>query len=93
MTETFYHLTAQFFFSEQKLQLETDCEKEIEAAVARIHRKYESKIQEIGAEFISKKKELEINHGKVVMNQLLAEAFRSKCMDFRASGPSGKQGM
>jgi hypothetical protein len=42
------------------------------------------------ADFIIKKNELDVNHKKVLMNKILADAFRSKCM---APGPSGKQGM
>ncbi|XP_062172135.1 helicase protein MOM1 [Alnus glutinosa] len=71
-----------------KLQLKSDCEKEIDEVVAQIRRKYETKIQEIEAEFIIKKKELDVNHSKVLMNKILADAFRSKCM---APGSSGKQ--
>jgi hypothetical protein len=72
------------------LQLKSDCEKEIEEVVAQIRRKYETKIQEMEAEFDIKKKELDVNHTKVLMNKILADAFRSKCM---APGSSGKQGM
>ncbi|PQQ19204.1 helicase protein MOM1 isoform X1 [Prunus yedoensis var. nudiflora] len=74
-----------------KLRLKTDCEKEIEEAVAEIRRKYEIRFQEIEAEFLLKKTELDSIHNKVLMNKILAEAFRSKCMDLRASGASGAQ--
>ncbi|XP_016651691.1 PREDICTED: helicase protein MOM1-like isoform X3 [Prunus mume] len=74
-----------------KLRLKTDCDKEIEEAVAEIRRKYEIRFQEIEAEFLLKKKELDSIHNKVLMNKILAEAFRSKCMDLRASGASGAQ--
>ncbi|ONI00774.1 hypothetical protein PRUPE_6G104600 [Prunus persica] len=74
-----------------KLRLKTDCDKEIEEALAEIRRKYEIRFQEIEAEFLLKKKELDSIHNKVLMNKILAEAFRSKCMDLRASGASGAQ--
>ncbi|XP_059430737.1 helicase protein MOM1 isoform X2 [Corylus avellana] len=73
---------------DMKLQVKSDCEKEIEEVVAQIRRKYETKIQEMEAEFDIKKKELDVNHTKVLMNKILADAFRSKCM---APGSSGKQ--
>ena len=47
------------------------------------------KIQEVESEFLLKKKELDANRNKVLMNKILAEAFRSKCMDLRVPGPSG----
>ncbi|KAM0999812.1 hypothetical protein PS1_006470 [Malus domestica] len=74
-----------------KLRLKGDCDKEIEEAVAEIQRKYELRSQEVEAEFLLKKKELDSIHHKVLMNKILAEAFRSKCMDLRASGASGVQ--
>ncbi|TQE07274.1 hypothetical protein C1H46_007096 [Malus baccata] len=74
-----------------KLQLKGDCDKEIEEAVAEIQRNYELRSQEVEAEFLLKKKELDSIHHKVLMNKILAEAFRSKCMDLRASGASGVQ--
>lgn len=37
------------------------------------------------------KKELDVNYTKVLLNKILAEAFRSKCMDNRASGSEGAQ--
>lgn len=76
---------------EQKLRLKSDCEKEIEEVVAQIRRKYDTKIQERESEFLLKKKELDANHNKVLMNKILAEAFRSKCMDLRVPGSSGMQ--
>ncbi|KAM3692138.1 hypothetical protein ACJW31_08G066000 [Castanea mollissima] len=72
-----------------KLQLKSDCEKEIEELAAQIRRKYDMKIQEMESEFLLKKKELDANRNKVLMNKILAEAFRSKCMDLRVPGPSG----
>ncbi|KAK7850706.1 helicase protein mom1, partial [Quercus suber] len=71
------------FSLEQKLQLKSDCEKEIEELSAQIRLKYDMKIQEVESEFLLKKKELDANRNKVLMNKILAEAFRSKCMDLR----------
>ncbi|XVE59076.1 hypothetical protein DITRI_Ditri05aG0015900 [Diplodiscus trichospermus] len=74
-----------------KLLLKSDCEKEIEEVVAQIRRKYEVKLQEKEAEFLLQKKELDVNYNKVLLNKILAEAFRSKCMDNRASGSAAAQ--
>ena len=72
----------------QKLQIKSDCEKEI----AEIRRKYDSKLQEVESEFLLKKKELDANHQIVLMNKMLAEAFRS--LDVRSSNaPGTQQGM
>ena len=85
-------LSAQNFVSfEQKLQLKLLCEKEIEEVVAQIRRKYEVKLQEKEAEFLIQKKWLDVNYNNVLLNKILAEAFRSKCMDNRASGLAGAQ--
>ncbi|KAG6629446.1 hypothetical protein CIPAW_14G085200 [Carya illinoinensis] len=75
-----------------KLQLKSDCEKEIEEVVAQIHRKYETKIRDMEAEFLVKKKEMDANHTGVQNSKFLAEAFRFKCMDLRVPGPSGIPG-
>ncbi|KAI7990761.1 Helicase protein MOM1 [Camellia lanceoleosa] len=74
-----------------KLRLKSDCDKEIEEIVAEIRRKFEAKLQDAEASFLLKKKELDANHGKVLMNKILAEAFRSKCLDLRPSGVLGIQ--
>ncbi|XP_035545868.1 helicase protein MOM1-like isoform X2 [Juglans regia] len=74
-----------------KLQLKSDCEKEIEEVVAQIRRKYETKIRDMEAEFLVKKKEMDANHNGVQNSKFLAEAFRFKCMDLRGPGPSGMQ--
>lgn len=73
------------------MQLKTDCEKEIDEAVSQIRRKYETKIQEMEAEFLLKKKEMDGNQNSVLMNKILAEAFRYKFMDPRLHGSSGIQ--
>ncbi|KAJ9698071.1 hypothetical protein PVL29_007263 [Vitis rotundifolia] len=74
-----------------KQQLKSDCEKEIEEVVAQIRGKYEAKLQDVEATFVLKKMELDINQKKVTMNKILADAFRSKCMDVKASGAPGVQ--
>ncbi|KAE8729490.1 putative Kinase family protein / peptidoglycan-binding LysM domain-containing protein [Hibiscus syriacus] len=68
------------------LQLKLECDKEIEEAVAQIRRKYEVKLKEREVEFLLQNKHLDVNYNKVLLNKILAEAFRSKCMDNRASG-------
>ncbi|GMI92127.1 hypothetical protein HRI_002881800 [Hibiscus trionum] len=72
-----------------KLQLKLECDKEIEEAVAQIRRKYEVKLKEKEAEFILQNNELDVYSNKVLLNKKLAEAFRSNCMDNRASGSTG----
>ncbi|GAB4850718.1 hypothetical protein Ancab_030018 [Ancistrocladus abbreviatus] len=67
------------------LRIESECEKEIEEVVTQIRRKYQVKRQEVEASFLQKKRELDANQSKVLMNKILAEAFRSKCIDYRAS--------
>ncbi|KAK8988433.1 hypothetical protein V6N11_029823 [Hibiscus sabdariffa] len=74
---------------DSKLQLKLECDKEIEEVVAQIRRKYEVKLKEKEAEFFLQKKELAVNYNKVLLNKILAEAFRSKCMDNRVSGSAG----
>ncbi|KAG8658119.1 helicase protein MOM1 isoform X6 [Manihot esculenta] len=74
-----------------KVRLKSDCEKEIEEIIAQIRRKYEIKLQEVESEFTLKKNELDTIHHKVLMNKILADAFRSKCMDDRPSSAPGMQ--
>lgn len=71
----------------QKLQLKSDCEREIEE----IRRKYDIKLQETEIEFQLKKRNLDTSLNLVLMNKIWAEAFRSKCMDLKVSGVSGIQ--
>ncbi|XP_059626805.1 helicase protein MOM1-like isoform X2 [Cornus florida] len=61
---------------DMKLQLRSICDKEIEEINAQIRRKYEAKLQDAEAAFLLKKKELDRNHDKVLMNKIFAEAFR-----------------
>ncbi|KAE8696703.1 putative Kinase family protein / peptidoglycan-binding LysM domain-containing protein [Hibiscus syriacus] len=75
------------------LQLKLERDKEIEEAVAQIRRKFEVKLKEKEVEFLLQKKQLDVNYNKVLLNKILAEAFRSKCMDNRPSGSAcEKQG-
>ncbi|XP_028808088.1 helicase protein MOM1 isoform X2 [Neltuma alba] len=75
------------YYEDMKLQLKSDCERELEET----RRKYDVKLQERELEFHLKKKNLETNINLVLMNKMWAEAFRSKCMDLRVSGPQGMQ--
>ncbi|XP_065876396.1 helicase protein MOM1 isoform X2 [Euphorbia lathyris] len=70
-----------------KLRLKSDCEKEIEE----IRRKCETKLQEMESDFLLRKKGLDENHSTVLMNKILAQAFRSKCMDIKGSSVPGLQ--
>ncbi|KAF7805613.1 helicase protein MOM1-like isoform X1 [Senna tora] len=72
---------------EMKLQLKSDCEREIEE----IRRKYDKKLQETETEFQLKKNDLDTSLNLVCMNKIWAEAFRSKCQDLKVSGASGLQ--
>ncbi|KAK4405859.1 hypothetical protein Sango_0592400, partial [Sesamum angolense] len=72
-------------------QLKSDCEKEIQEMITQIRKKYEVKLQESEAAFRLKRNELDKNQTKVLMNKILAEAFRSKCLDVRPPGLPGMQ--
>ncbi|XP_057480932.1 helicase protein MOM1-like isoform X3 [Actinidia eriantha] len=72
-------------YEDMKLRLKSDWEKEIEEIIAEICQKYEAKFKDAESEFLLKKKELDTTHNKVLMNKILAEAFRSKCLDIRPS--------
>uniref|UniRef100_A0A6N2M9C0 MOM1 alpha-helical domain-containing protein n=1 Tax=Salix viminalis TaxID=40686 RepID=A0A6N2M9C0_SALVM len=74
-----------------KLRLKSDCEKEIQEVVAQIRRTYDFKLKDIEYEFLRKKKEMDDNQNKVLMNKILAEAFRTKCKDTRASSTPVRQ--
>ncbi|XP_024156644.1 helicase protein MOM1 isoform X2 [Rosa chinensis] len=76
---------------DKKLLLKSDYDKKIEEAVAELRRQCETKLQEEEAEFRHIQKELDANYNKVLMNKILAEAFRSKCMDLKASSACGVQ--
>lgn len=74
-----------------KLLLKSECEKEIQEVIAQIQNKYKAKLHDAETAFLLKKNELDKNHNKVLMNRILAEAFRSKCLDLRPPGPPGMQ--
>ncbi|KAE9585765.1 putative DNA helicase chromatin remodeling SNF2 family [Lupinus albus] len=61
---------------DMKLQLKSDFEKEY----AELRMKYNIKFQEIEVEFQQTKKNLDTSLNAVLMNKILADAFRSKCM-------------
>ncbi|XP_027085680.1 uncharacterized protein [Coffea arabica] len=68
-----------------KLRFQSECEKEIEEMIAQIRSKYEAKHRDAETAFLLKKTELDTNQKKVLMNKILAEAFRSKCLDLKPS--------
>ncbi|RHN75974.1 putative DNA helicase [Medicago truncatula] len=70
-----------------KLRLKSDFEKEL----AELRRKYDVKFQEIEVEFQQTKKTLDTNLNTVYVNKILANAFKSKCLDLKVSGASGVQ--
>ncbi|KAH9614916.1 hypothetical protein KSS87_023646 [Heliosperma pusillum] len=76
---------------ETKLRLKSECDKEIEDLVAQIRKKYCVKLEEAESSFSLKKSELELNQNMVMMNKFLADAFRSKCTDYKAD-KEGAQG-
>ncbi|KAI3826483.1 hypothetical protein L1987_00531 [Smallanthus sonchifolius] len=77
------------FHQESKQRLNSDCEKEMAEIVAKISLKYEAKHQEADAAYNTKKMELETNINRVIMNGILAEAFRSKCQDLTPVSEAG----
>lgn len=66
---------------EQKLQLQSDCEKELEE----VRRKYDIKLRDIEVEYQKTENVIRTNFNLVLVNQKLAEAVRSKCTN-SASG-------
>lgn len=70
-------------------QLKSDCEKEIEEITSQIRNRYEVKCQETEAEFRLKLNEHDKNQKKLLLNKMLADAFRSKCLETRPSGLPG----
>ncbi|KAH6810386.1 hypothetical protein C2S51_024148 [Perilla frutescens var. frutescens] len=80
--------------AEMIAEIKSDCEKRIEEIISQMRSRCEVKCQETEAEFRLKKNELDKNQKKVLLNKILAEAFRSKCLEaIRPSGPSGLPGM
>ncbi|OIW09132.1 hypothetical protein TanjilG_11270 [Lupinus angustifolius] len=70
---------------DMKLQLKSDFEKEY----AELRMKYDIKFQEIEVEFQQTRKNLDTSLHAVLMNKILADAFRSKCMVLKPSGALG----
>ncbi|KAG8371313.1 hypothetical protein BUALT_Bualt13G0074700 [Buddleja alternifolia] len=70
-------------------KLRSDCEKEIQEIIAQIRNKYDARLQDTESEFRLKRNDLDKNQRKILMNKILAEAFRSKCLDLRPSGLPG----
>ncbi|KAK9691485.1 hypothetical protein RND81_09G199800 [Saponaria officinalis] len=70
---------------ETKLRLKCECDKEIEETVAQIKKKYDVKLEEAESSFSLKRNEMETNLDMVMMNKFLADALRSKCMDYKAA--------
>ncbi|OIW05815.1 hypothetical protein TanjilG_23601 [Lupinus angustifolius] len=70
-----------------KLQMKYDFDKEFED----LRRKYEIKFQEMDIGFQQTRKKLDTDHKTVILNKILADAFRFKCEEVRASGAPGVQ--
>lgn len=70
---------------DMKLHLRSECKKEIEEAIAPIRKKYDLKLQEVEAAYLLKKKELDMNQNKILMNKALVDAFRFTFMDAKIS--------
>ena len=82
-----FSFTILFYLLEQKLQLKYDFEKELEE----LYRKYDIKRKEVEVEFQNIRKNLDTQHNIVLVNKILAEAFRAKSMDLKVSGASRMQ--
>ncbi|CAL0334030.1 unnamed protein product [Lupinus luteus] len=72
---------------DMKLQLKSDFDKEFEE----LRRKYEIKFQEMDIGFQQTRKKLDTDHKTVILNKILADAFRFKSEEVRASGAPGVQ--
>ncbi|KAJ1409234.1 SNF2-like, N-terminal domain superfamily [Sesbania bispinosa] len=72
-------------YEDMKLRLKSDFDKEFEE----LRRKYDIKFQEIEVEFQQSKKTLDTSLKIVRVNKILADAFRSKCLDLKVSGTPG----
>ncbi|KAI3793762.1 hypothetical protein L1987_36384 [Smallanthus sonchifolius] len=75
-----------------KLKIKSEHEKELAEIIGRINAKYEAKNQDAEAAFQLKKKAVETSFNRVVMNKVLADAYRSKCQELSPIGPSEVQG-
>ncbi|XP_026415327.1 helicase protein MOM1-like isoform X2 [Papaver somniferum] len=73
---------------ELKVRINSDYEKEMEE----IHRKYNKLNHDADTALAQKKKSIDTNISKILMNRMLAEVFRFKCSETtRAAGPLGSQ--
>lgn len=77
--------------SQQKSQLKSDCKKEIQDIITQIRDKYARKLQDAEAAYCLRKNELDNNYNKVFMHKILAEAFKSKCINLWPSQHPGTQ--
>ncbi|KAL7615548.1 hypothetical protein Lser_V15G02487 [Lactuca serriola] len=75
------------FYEDTKQRMKSECEKEIADMIAQINLKYEAKFKGAEEAFQLRKKELDTTVNRVMMNRILAEAFRAKCQDHNHSGP------
>lgn len=70
------------------MRINSDYEKEMEE----IHRKYNKLNHDADTALAQKKKSIDTNISKILMNRMLAEVFRFKCSETtRAAGPLGSQ--
>lgn len=81
--------------TEQAIKVHEDMKlglkSELEEIIAQLCREYEAKLKDAESAFLLKKNELDVNHNKVLMNKILADAFRSKCLDIGPSRPMAMQ--
>ncbi|KAI3520541.1 hypothetical protein L1887_09990 [Cichorium endivia] len=84
--------TVNNFYEAIKVKLKSDYDKEVAEIIAKINRKYEVRCHKAEKAFQLKRSEIDMNVNKVIMNKILAEAFRSKCRDVNPFNPSQIQG-
>ncbi|XP_073066422.1 uncharacterized protein [Primulina eburnea] len=72
-------------------KIKSECEMEIQEMIAKIRNDYDMKLKNTEAEYTLKKNVFGKNQVLVLMNKMLAEAFRSKCLDHRPSDLLGMQ--
>ncbi|CAH9136021.1 unnamed protein product [Cuscuta epithymum] len=72
-------------------QIKSDCDMEIKETITEIRNKYNSRLHESETKYSLIKNELGGNLKKVLLNKLLADTFRSKCLDLKPSRIPGMQ--
>ncbi|CAH9094525.1 unnamed protein product [Cuscuta europaea] len=72
-------------------QIKSDCDTEIKETITEIRNKYNSRLHESEMKYSLIKNELGGNLKKVLLNKLLADTFRSKCLDLKPSRIPGMQ--